>query len=233
MENQPSRYYAARATDAAPLAVGGQAEKFLFYRDVARVQAPLSARILSGGYVQVQNLGSEAVPSVIEFENRGGHLGYRNAGSLTGTATLSRPSLDSSFAALRNNLQAALVAPGLFVKEAQAMIDTWRDSWFEEGARLIYIVPSQTVNSLLPLQIEPPPAQTARVFVEGIELIPAETEDAVAQALANNDWSMLDRYSRFLDPILKRMYDRDSAKAANAVRAYQGSRDLSGTGGCR
>jgi hypothetical protein len=232
-ENQPSRYYAARATDAAPLAVSGQAEKFLFYRGVARLQAPLSARILPGGYVQVQNLASETVPGVILFENRGGHLGYRSAGSLTGTATLGRPSLDGSFAALRNDLQAALVAQGLFVKEAQAMIDTWRDSWFEEGARLIYLVPSQTVNSLLPLQIEPPPAQIARVFVGRIELIPPETEDAVQQALAQNDWNMLDRYSRFLGPILERMYDRDSAKAANAVRAYQGSQDLNAAGGCR
>src|SRR6266404_3425679 len=31
-ENRPSHYYAARQTDAAPLAVGNEYEKFLFYR---------------------------------------------------------------------------------------------------------------------------------------------------------------------------------------------------------
>src|SRR5947209_4523062 len=34
VENGPSRYYAARQTDSAPLTVGSQNEKFLFYRGV-------------------------------------------------------------------------------------------------------------------------------------------------------------------------------------------------------
>ena len=43
---------------------------------------------------------------------------------------------------LRNDLEAALIAQGLFPKEAQAMVATWNDSWFEEGSRLIYILPT-------------------------------------------------------------------------------------------
>ena len=35
------------------------------------------------------------------------------------------------------------------------MVETWRDSWFEEGSRLIYIVPSRAIDAILPLQIEP------------------------------------------------------------------------------
>ncbi len=34
-----------------------------------------------------------------------------------------------------------LIAQGLYQDEAQAMLETWRDSWFEEGSRLLYIVP--------------------------------------------------------------------------------------------
>jgi len=43
------------------------------------------------------------------------------------------------------------------------MVETWRDSWFEEGSRLIYILPSPAVDAILPLQIEPAPEQTAQV----------------------------------------------------------------------
>jgi hypothetical protein len=148
-------------------------------------------------------------------------------------ATVDMPSLDDAFAALRNDLGTALVAHGLFPKEAQAMIDTWRDSWFEEGARLIYIVPSKTVDAILPLQIEPVPSQIQRVFVGRIELITPETERAAAEAIAKSDWTALDRYSRFLDPILKRMYSGNSGEASEIERAFRNAQDPNGTGGCR
>jgi len=45
------------------------------------------------------------------------------------------------------------------------MVETWRNSWFEEGSRLLYIVPPAFVNKVLPLSIKPAPAQTVRVFV--------------------------------------------------------------------
>jgi hypothetical protein len=223
-EAKPSRYYAARATDAAPVAVGEQNEKFLFYRGVARFQPPLSAQVLPGRSVLVGNVGSDPVPTVILFENRGGHFGYRNAGTITATATLGMPSLNNDFAGLRSELQEALVAQGLYQKEAQAMIDTWRDSWFEEGARLIYIVPAQTIDALLPLQIEPPPSQVRRVFVGRIELITPETQQAVEEAIAKGDWRAMERYRRFLAPILNRIYSADAAQAdeiENAVRNFE------------
>ena len=85
------------------------------------------------------------------------------------------------------------------------MVETWRDSWFEEGSRLIYIVPSRAIDAFLPLQVEPAPSQTARVFVGRIELITPETTSAVEEAMAKSDWSAIDRYGRFLDPILTRI----------------------------
>jgi hypothetical protein len=214
-ENHANRYYAARETDAAPLSVGDQNEKFLFYRGVGRFKVPLSARLSSDGRVLVENRGGAPVPAVILFENRGGRLGYRNVGVLSGTATLDRPSLDSSFAPLRYDLETALVAQGLFPKEARAMVETWRDSWFEEGSRLIYIMPSSSLDTILPLQVEPAPSQTARVFVGRIELVTAETKRAVQEAIAAYDTSAIDRYSRFLGVIVDRI------SADNSANAYQ------------
>ena len=48
-EQGKSHYYAARATDALPLRVGSQSEKFLFYRGVANFDVPLSARAADDG----------------------------------------------------------------------------------------------------------------------------------------------------------------------------------------
>jgi hypothetical protein len=210
-ENAPSRYYAARGTDSAPITIGDEHEKFLFYRGVGRFPIPLSAQIVSNGSIAVNNRGGEQIPTVILFENREGQMGYRNAGAVKDTVTLDPPVLDSSLPALRAELEAALAAQGLFPKEAQAMVETWRDSWFEEGTRLIYIVPSRAVDAFLPLHVDPAPAQTARVFVGRIELITPETTSKVEEAMARGDWPAIEHYGRFLDPILDRIVSENPA----------------------
>jgi hypothetical protein len=205
VESGPSRYYAARETDAAPIAVGEQHEKFLFYRGVGRFPIPLNVRLAANGKIVIENLGHGAVPSVVLFENRGGRLGYRNAGVVEHMVTLDPPAMDAEFSQLRYELENALVEQGLFLKEAQAMVETWRDSWFEEGARLIYIMPSRAVDAILPLRVEPAPLHIARVFVGRIELLSPETIRSVDDALATGDRSTIERYRRFLEPILRRL----------------------------
>jgi hypothetical protein len=221
VDGDSSRYYAARATDAAPIQVGDQHEKFLFYRGVGSFAVPLSARLAAGGKVIVENQTSNPVPSVILFESRGGRLGYRNAGAVSGGVTIDPPALDASFEQLRHDLEAALIAQGLFPKEAQAMVETWRDSWFEEGSRLIYIVPARSVDAILPLQVDPAPVATSRVFVGRIELITPATENVVKDALAKNDWAAVNRNSRFLDPILKRIYAAYPYKVSEIEQAHR------------
>src|SRR5260370_24066544 len=107
---------------------------FAFYRGVGRSAVPLPARLSGDGKVTVENRGHDAVPSVILFENRGGRLGYRNAGDIPEAVTLDRPSLDGSLPPLLRNLETALVAQGLFPKEAHAMVETWRGCLFGEGS---------------------------------------------------------------------------------------------------
>jgi hypothetical protein len=204
---------------------------------VGRFQVPVSARLSGDGKVVVENRGVDSVPNVILFENRGGRLGYRSMGAIDAgqTARPSAPptSLDGSLAQLQYDLENALVAQGLFPKEAQAMVETWRDSWFEEGSRLIYIVPSRAIDAILPLQIEPAPSQTARVFVGRIELITPETTRAVEDAIANRDWSTIDRYYRFLDPILTRISSENPAKASQIDYFRRNIQASIVTGRCR
>ncbi len=233
LESRPSRYYAARATDAAPITVGDQHEKFLFYRGVGRLQVPLTARLAGDGAVTVGNRGTDQIPAAILFENREGHLGFRSVGAVSDTVTIQRPSLDGSFSQLLADLEATLVSQGLFPREAQAMVETWRDSWFEEGSRLIYIVPSHAIDAILPLRVEPAASQTARVFVGRIELITPETKQSVEQAIAKGDWSALGRYTRFLGPIIKRISAEGSAKADQIEQLRRNSQALGSVGRCQ
>jgi hypothetical protein len=233
VESGASRYYAARATDATPITVGDQREKFLFYRGVGRFPVPLSVRLTGDSRVVVENCGQDTVPVAILFENRGGRLGYRNAGAIADAVTLDRPSLDGSFAVLRHDLETALIAQGLFSREAQAMVETWRDSWFEEGARLIYIVPSRAIDAGLPLQVEPVPSQTARVFVGRIELVTPETRRAVEEGMARGDWAAIDRYQRFLGPILSRISSENPLKASQVEGFVQSMQASYGVRKCR
>ena len=48
-------------------------------------------------------------------------------------ATIEAPTLDGTLDGLRAELERMLIGAGLFPKEALAMVETWRDSWFEEG----------------------------------------------------------------------------------------------------
>jgi hypothetical protein len=216
LESLPSRYYAARVTDSAPLAVNGQHEKFLFYRGVGSMNVPLTARVAADGSITIAS-GPDPVPLVLLFENRGGRIGFRNIGALEKSVTLDSPPLDQSVRQLNSELESALVEQGLYQKEAQAMLATWQDSWFEEGSRLIYIVPQQTLARVLPLQVYPPPAETARVFVGRIELITTATERAVEDAITRGDRTALAPYARFLAPILKRIASEDHSKPGLAA----------------
>jgi len=206
-EVEPNRYYAARETSSSPLRVmssaGEQQEKFLFYRGVSATPLPLSAKLNSDGKLVVKDLSEDAIPAAILFERRGERVGYRFTGALTDETTLDSPVLNESVDALYGDLEESLVAQGLYRDEAHAMVETWKDSWFEEGSRLIYIVPRGFVDDVLPLRVNPEPGQIVRVFVGRLEIVTPATASAVKTAAARNDQATLDKYSRFLEPILR------------------------------
>jgi hypothetical protein len=110
------------------------------------------------------------------------------------------------------------VEAGLYPKEAAAMVATWRDSWFEEGTRVFYIVPPRSVDANLPLRIEPKPVKIARAFVGRVEVITDATEKAVADAIRTNDASVLKTYSRFLRPIAEQLAARSAENSKDRRR---------------
>ena len=218
--NHQSHYYPARETDAVPLMVGNQMEKFLFYRGVADFQVPLEAAESPSGQILVKNTGRESIPSVILFENRDGKIGFRTLNSVKGTAVLEPVELNGRMSDLESSLEQLLVSTGLFKREAQAMVRTWKDSWFEEGARLIYILPTASVDAALPLEITPRPVNVTRTFVGRMELITRETLNRVNRAINTENEEMLIAYGRFLGPITDQLLAKASEKERTFTRKY-------------
>ena len=231
-----NHYYAARNTSATPVRVsapgGDQNERFLFYRGVSETRMPVAARIATRGQVLVQNLGPDAIPSIMLIESRSGKVGYRVASNLRDQIQLDPPALTAATGEMLQDLEGMLIAQGLYVDEARAMIATWRNSWFEEGTRLLYILPAPAVNTILPLSVSPAPASTVRVFVGRLEIVTPATEAAVEQAFAAHDHQALDQYRRFLEPILKTLLD-GSREDPVRTRALQADLNSVYTYACR
>ena len=222
-DDRPSHYYAARATDSAALHVNGQEEKLLFYRGVASDGVYLAPRVLPDGRVELRRKSQYTIPYAILFENRNGKTGYRVVGVVGEPVTVDPPILGSDVREVQEQLAAALQDAGLYPKEAAAMIETWRDSWFEDGLRVFYLVPKTAVDFLLPLQISPAPVQTTRVFVGRVELLSNSMRQSLQAALANGDIPALAKCGRFLEPFLSMMHATPSA----TVRSYMNrARDL-------
>ena len=216
-EQPDSRYYAARLTSSTPLRVntpaGVQQEKFLFYRGVSLFSVPVSVRVTPESKVVVANRSAAEIPAAILFERRGDKVGFRLENAVRAQQTLESPELTASPQDAGRELGGILISQGLYQDEAQAMIETWRDSWFEEGSRLLYVVPDGFLSSVLPLSIKPVPDQTVRVFVGRLELITPATETSVEQAYAQHDADTLKKYGRFLEPILNTMIAKESNPA--------------------
>ncbi len=217
-----SHYYPARETDAALVRVcgenGNQLEKFLFYRGVGDFDLSLEATLVDdGATVTLDRREGVELGAVILFENQGGRVGWRVVPKVDGPTSLARPTLERrGIDELLGELESVLVAEGLYEKEAKAMIATWRDSWFEDGLRAIYVVPTARTDAILPIEIQPKPAELVRVLVGRLELITPEMRAEVREAArariaaagarrTDGARDALHRYGRFAEPIVQEM----------------------------
>ena len=230
-DSSDNHYYAARETDAAPVQVCGtngrpvEQEKFLFYRGVGSFDLPLSVK-LANDRLDLVNRSKEEISHLIVFENRNGKIGYRVINHFSGETAIERSQLDKDLEAVIRDLRQVLVSSGLYEKEAEAMIKTWRNSWFEEGMRLLYILPRGIIDSTLQLQIDPQPAEVVRVLVGRTEVITPEMEKEVKRQVSMlNDASpkvreqaslAIQKLGRFYEPILKRIMEDERDETVRA-----------------
>lgn len=235
------RYGFARQTDSAVVEVMddvGQrhCEKFLFYRGAGNFSLPLRLEALSGGRFRAVNDGSDAIEGlfVVMIDDNG--VRFREYPKLTAYATLEMRVPDESATAdqLGERMAAALVAAGLYKKESQAMIDTWRSSWFREpGARLLYLVPRRLTDRIIPLSIDPAPDETVRVLVGRMEILTPKAAERLRKlagyvktglltddALVANEINRLGRFARpAIDYLLAQTSDPLAQEAIKRLRS--------------
>ena len=190
-ETGESHYYAARETDAnflrasSPHARSGvEYERDLFYRGVGFLKAPLTLALQANENDLELSSWSESLTDLFVLTIQDGKARYQYVDQVTPKNSRSVKLDHKPFAPLsevRENIMremaAVLVKQGLYAKEAQAMVNTWKDQWFEEeGTRVLYLLSRDWTDRTLPLEISPRPNDIARVMVGRAELILPSTE---------------------------------------------------------
>jgi len=221
-----------------------ESEKFLFYRGLGRFELPLAARTQDGAHVSLTNEGARTVKHLFLLNVRDGGAAWCYAPEVKAGATialaaeLARPAqtVAGMIAALRPALEARLVETGLYAKEAEAMTKTWERSYFHtQGLRILYLVPQEDVESVLPLTLDPAPRELVRVLVGRLECLTPAEESAVTAAV--RDWSSsdakahaesiarLERLGRFVEPYMRRVIaqSKDDVVLANARAILAGA----------
>ena len=170
----------------------GESEKFLFYRGVAHINAPLkvSRDANSGELLFRSQLEELPVNKPLEIHSLwlvdiqpGGKIAFRSLPPLSLKANSNQtlahtPAVFASddyragnLEKLKASLLTVLVSEGLFADEARALLNTWELSYFKSpGLRVFFTVPRGWTDFYLPLEISRP-ADIHRVMIGRIELV--------------------------------------------------------------
>lgn len=199
-------WLAPRDVAAADVTVGHERERYLFYRGVGNLEAPLQVRrspSANGRGDELLIVADPQVSSTLEAPLRipalwlvdvrdSGSVAWRRlpgrAISPSGQIIMKKeapiaaqfPAADydhAHLADLRADMHAALVEDGLFRDEAAAMLSTWEAAYFASpGLRLFFLMPQAWTDRVLPLHVSVP-ADITRTMVGRIELVtPAQRE---------------------------------------------------------
>lgn len=247
-----SHYFAARDTDAAFIRVGASGttnsmpefEKFIFYRGVGSFATPLRVT-MQGNALTIENTGTEPLEHlfVLGLQNGAGKF-IPVAKLAAGEKRIVQVSLTDGMSPTKKlsqqlcqSMAAALVNAGLYEREAQAMVNTWRDSWFQEnGVRVLYSLPRQWTDQILPLTLDPKPRELVRVMVGRAEVLTPATQKKLSDALAKAQqgdsearatvMAECKKLGRFAEPALQKLMVAGKFNAAlysDALKAANGN----------
>ncbi len=215
-ETDESVWLAPRKVRAANVtSVEGQSERYLFYRGVGHLHAPLRATLdrqagqlaLYANFHEVLS-GQEKshIPQLWLVEvKHDGSCAFRTlpgfavtADSAARLATAGYRFDKTEFNAgnrqrLAAEMHAALVADGLFADEATALLSTWQRAYFKSpGLRVFYLVPRVWTDHYLPLSLSRD-AALDRVMMGRLELISDEQRELLSRlsdtAISDGKWA--------------------------------------------
>lgn len=244
----PREVESAKVTTA-----GNESEQFLFYRGVGHVDSPV--RVVRDEQKRSLRITARFQPisprantscSIRQFwlvdvrddkqcafrEVRGAEVPADEQNHEFGE--ISSKFESSSYGAenlthLIETMRTALVSEGLFGDEADALLNTWKLSYFQSpGLRLFYLVPRQWTDQTLPLRISAD-ADVVRVMVGRVELVTAPQRQLLQQIAAGpaskpvhdgplaDDFRAYERLGRFRNALLLDEFHRRPTAALRAL----------------
>jgi len=215
-------YGFARQTDSAMLQIDDKLinktyyEKFLFYRGVGNFDLPVTLQSTAGGKFTIRSSCKDSIHAAFLVQISHGHIRCAKVGRIESEIETILPKQEITIDQLCDDVAAEIVADGMYEKEARAMVNTWRSSWFgEEGTRLLYLLPQSLTDRMIPLKVTPKPDQTVRVMVGRLEVLTPQVEKSIETLLiqlaspmpAERDAAMasITRFGRFAEPALQRV----------------------------
>jgi hypothetical protein len=207
----PRKVQAANVTNAE-----GDSERYLFYRGVGHLHAPLRADLdRNSGQITLRANFSEVLTGqdkaripqlwLVEVKHDGSSA-FRTLDGGDATADASAKLASASYRfepgefspanrqRLEAQIHAALVADGLFPDEATALLSTWQRAYFTSpGLRVFYLVPRVWTDHYLPLSLSRD-ATLDRVMMGRLELIGDEQRSLLDRLskTANSDGKWVD-----------------------------------------
>jgi hypothetical protein len=178
-----------RFTDANMLQIGVEREKFIFYRGLARFKQPLKVTAQSAEQITLHNIAKEDIGFALVYEyTKDKKAKVWWTGKVSGnTETIIKKGEVNTDEAIYKRFLDGLVEAGLYKKEAAAMLETWRHSYFEKkGLRVFWVVPRKFTDEILPLKLSPAPKNLERVLVGRTEVLTPEFEQKIAKEFLNN-----------------------------------------------
>jgi hypothetical protein len=175
-------YGRARETDSAIVETvdadqGSHFEKFLFYRGLGNFILPLKLAALGRDRFEISNSSTTSTGALFLVRIEQDRVRYAALDPIAPQAVIEAnlPTTESTVDDLAAAMVQELTAAGLYEKESLAMVNTWRDSWFgEPGTRLLYLLPDQHTDAILPLTVEPAPDEQVRILVGRLETLTPE-----------------------------------------------------------
>jgi hypothetical protein len=197
-------------------------ERFIFYRGLGAATLPIDVRV-ADGRVTITAGPADRLEHLYVLRVENGRAAYSYIPALEPGRTIAPavPSMDTAstldrfVAGVSDDVAARLTASGLFAKEARAMVNTWRSSYFRtDGIRVLFVLPQSWTDRFIPLEITPAPSAVVRVMVGRVEVLTADRErraESAIRDLASADpaireraFGVLVREGRYVEPIVRR-----------------------------
>ena len=199
-----------RVPGANMIKVGQEFEDYLFYRGMGNFPTSVKFTVDENETLNVTNNSREAIPFAFAFENIHGKFRYKKLGSIAPDTVVTVSESEWVNPAQQQvevfkEVRSGLVSQGLSIHEANGMVKTWWQSYFNKpGLRIFWVVPQGDLERVLPLVASPKPTKQVRVMVGRSDVLRPKMEQDMVAKLGTKAFRKYSK-DRFYLPYLNRL----------------------------